>query len=36
MNLGLILRDESLKNNLFGIIQLSICIVGELFYPVCF
>ena len=40
MNLGLILmlilKDESLTNNIFGIIQLSICIVGGLFYPVCF
>ena len=40
MNLGLILililRDESLTNNLFGIIQLLICILGGVFYPVCF
>lgn len=40
MNVGLILvlilKDESLTNNIFGIIQLLVCIAGGLFYPVCF
>lgn len=40
MTLGLvlilILRDESVTNNIFGISQLLICILGGLFFPVCF